>query len=74
VPVAQERPVADPLPMRQVEACRIELSPLTSSADFSGTVEYSAVVSPEGVVERLLFVRERFNPPEALSMRRFGPS
>jgi hypothetical protein len=71
LPVAQERPVTDPLPMRHLEACRIELSPLTRSADFSGTVEYRAIVNPEGVIKQLTFVREPATPPEAVSMRRF---
>ena len=71
LPVAQERPVADPLPMRYLEACRIELSPLARSADFTKTVEYRAIVGPEGVINRLTFVREPFNPPEERSMRRF---
>ena len=71
LPLVQEHPVADPLPMRHLEACRIELSPLTRSADFTGTVEYRAIVSPEGVINRLMFAREPFNPPEERSMRRF---
>ena len=68
---SQERQTPGALPMIHLEACRIELTPLSASADFVGTVEYRATVNGKGVLTRLKLIRQVGNPREEVSMRRF---
>jgi len=65
-----ERQLPVALPMIRLEACQIELTPLSNSADFVGSVEYRATVNAEGALSRLTFIRQVGDPPATISMRR----